>query len=260
MYNYSWFWLLPGVQEGEPLKAIHEALPAWMVVDAEVTAFHAVPAAWGVVLICAVFGLMARAGINSARAKGGIEQYVPDAGLGPRNLMELLLGAILNFASDTLNNRDLATRYFPVFASVFIYVLVSNLMGLIPGFLPPTGSVSTNFAIALVVFVVFNFAGLKEAGFGYVKHMAGPVWWLAFFIFPVELFSMLIRPMTLAVRLYINMFADHLLLGVSTEMIAYVLPAAFVGLGTFVSFVQAFVFMLLTVVYVTLSVGDGDHH
>ena len=71
---------------------------------------------------------------------------------------------------------------------------------------------------------------------------------------------MLLRPLTLAVRLYINMFADHLLLGVATEMVRFVLPAAFVGLGTFVSFVQAFVFMLLTVVYVVLSVGDGDHH
>jgi len=260
MYNYSWFWLIPGVEHGEFLEAIHEHLPAWAVVHAETASAHAVPAAWAVVLICCLFAFVARAGLNSARAKGGIEQYVPAAGFSPRNMMEILLGAIWNFAAETLNSRDVATRYFPVFAAVFIYVLISNLMGLVPGFLPPTGSVSTNFAVALVVFLVFNWAGFKEAGFGYVKHMAGPVWWLAFFIFPVELFSMLIRPLTLAVRLYINMFADHLLLGVSTEMIAYVLPAAFVGLGSFVSFVQAFVFMLLTVVYVTLSVGDGDHH
>ena len=260
MYHYSWFWLIPGVEEGGFLEDMHAAMPEGWSVAAEAHNFHAVPAAWTVVLVCSIFALMARAGINRARAKGGLEQYVPDAGIGPRNLMEILLGAIHDFGASTLHSKDLSTRYFPVFATVFIYILVSNLMGLVPGFLPPTGSISTNFAVAVVVFLVFNWAGFKEAGFGYVKHMAGPVWWLSFFIFPVELFSMLLRPLTLAVRLYINMFADHLLLGVSTEMIRFVLPAAFVGLGTFVSFVQAFVFMLLTVVYVALSVGDGDHH
>ena len=81
------------------------------------------------------------------------------------------------------------------------------------------------------------------------------------FIFAVEFFSVLLRPLTLSVRLYINMFADHLLLGVSTVLTNGILaPAMFVGLGTFVSFVQAFVFMLLTVVYIALAVGDGDHH
>jgi len=258
MYHYSWFWLLPGVEDGAPLEAIHEHLPSWMVNAQETHSFHAVPAAWATVLLCVLVGLVARAGLNKARARGGIEQYVPDATPSPTNLLEILIGSLLNFVETSLHNRDLAARYFPVIAAVFVYVLIGNLMGLVPGFLPPTGAVSTNFAVALVVFLVFNWAGLKEAGpKNYLKHMAGPVWWLWWFIFPVEFFSMLIRPVTLSWRLYINMFADHLLLGVASDLSqSIILPAAFVGLGTFVCFVQAFVFMLLTVVYVMLSVGD----
>jgi F-type H+-transporting ATPase subunit a len=255
MYNFSWFFLLPGVEHGEMLHAIG-------VGEAEAGGEYAVYTAGLVFVIIAVFAGLARMGLTNATSKGGTMQYVPDAGLGPRNVAELLIDGILNFAEGVLNSRDLAKRYFPLFGSVFIYVLVSNLLGLVPGFLASTGVISTNFAVALVVFVMFNYAGIKEIGIkAYLAHMAGPMLALMPFIFAVEFFSMLLRPLTLSVRLYINMFADHLLLGVSSFLTHGILaPAFFVGLGTFVSFVQAFVFMLLTVVYIALAVGDGDHH
>ena len=274
MYHYSRFWLIPGVEHGEHLAPLQEKLlesgvPEWiseaysipLVNGQEAGNEHAFFAAWMAFAICALFALIARAGLGKARAKGGMTQYVPDANLGPRNALEMLIEAILNFAESTLGNRDLAVRYFPLFGSVFMYVLVCNLIGLIPGFLPATSSVSTNFAVAMVVFVCFLFAGFKEAGMGFVKHLGGPILILWPAIFVLETFSLLIRPVTLSWRLYINVFADHLLLGVSSDMTHGILvPAAFVGLGTFVSFVQAFVFMMLAVVYVALSVGDGDHH
>jgi F-type H+-transporting ATPase subunit a len=255
MYNFSWFFLLPGVEHGEMLHALG-------VSDAEAAGEYAVYTAWVVFVIIAVFAFAARMGLKSATEKGGTLQYVPDAGLGPRNVAELLIDGILNFAEGVLNSRDLAKRYFPLFGSVFVYVLISNLLGLVPGFLASTGVISTNFAVALVVFVMFNYAGIKEIGIkAYLAHMAGPMLALMPFIFAVEFFSVLLRPLTLSVRLYINMFADHLLLGVSSFLTHGILaPAFFVGLGTFVSFVQAFVFMLLTVVYIALAVGDGDHH
>ncbi|MED5370162.1 MAG: F0F1 ATP synthase subunit A [Myxococcota bacterium] len=255
MYNYSWFYLLPGFEDGSVLEPLH-------VGHDEAVGAYAIPTAWLVFAIIAVFALMARAGLNKAIAKGGNQQYVPDTGLGPRNAGEMLVDGLLSFAENVLNSRDLATRYFPLFGSVFTYILVSNLLGLVPGFLASTGVISTNMAVALVVFVMFNYAGIKEIGLkAYLAHMAGPMLALAPFIFAVELFSVLLRPMTLSVRLYINMFADHLLLGVSSYLTHGILaPAFFVGLGAFVSFVQAFVFMLLTVVYIALAVGDGDHH
>lgn len=255
MYNFSWFFLLPGVEHGELLHTLG-------VGDAEAAGEYAVYTAWVVFVIISIFAFAARAGLNSATGKGGTLQYVPDAGMGPRNVAEMLVDGILNFAENVLNSRDLAKRYFPLFGSVFVYVLVSNLLGLVPGFLASTGVISTNMAVALVVFVMFNYAGIKEIGIkAYLAHMAGPMLALMPFIFAVEFFSMLLRPLTLSVRLYINMFADHLLLGVSSFLTHGILaPAFFVGLGTFVSFVQAFVFMLLTVVYIALAVGDGDHH
>ena len=129
-----------------------------------------------------------------------------------------------------------------------------------PGFLPPTASISNNFAMAIVVFLVFNYAGLKEDWKGYLGHIAGPVAALAPVLFVLESFSILLRPLTLSVRLYVNMFADHLLLGVATNIFDYVLPAALVGLGVFVSVVQAFIFMLLTVVYMSLALPHHDPH
>lgn len=255
MYNYSWFFGLAGVEHGEMLHAIG-------VSDAEAGGEYAVYTAWVVFLIITVFAFSAKMGLKNATTKGGTLQYVPDANLGPRNVAELLVDGILNFAEGVLNSRDLAKRYFPLFGSVFVYVLVSNLLGLVPGFLASTGVISTNMAVAFVVFVMFNYAGIKEIGIkAYLAHMAGPMVALMPFIFAVEFFSMMLRPLTLSVRLYINMFADHLLLGVSSFLTHGILaPAFFVGLGTFVSFVQAFVFMLLTVVYIALAVGDGDHH
>lgn len=264
MYHYSWFWMIPGVEEGAPLQNVHASLgaagaPAWMMSSGEIANFHAVPAAWAVVLGVTVLAFMARAGLASARAQGGTAQFVPAANLGPRNMMELIIEALLNFMEQVLHSRAAAVKYLPLVGTIFVYILFSNLLGLIPGFLPPTAAMSNNLAIGLAVFLVFNWAGIKEHGlFGYLKTLGGPVPFMAPFIFLVETFSLFIRPLTLSMRLMINMFADHLLLGVFTDLLPYVVPSFLVGLGTFVAFVQAFVFMLLTVVYISLATSH-DH-
>ena len=261
MYHYSWFWMIPGVEHGAPLDGVHTSLeaagaPAWTMSHGELANFHAVPAAWAVVIGVTVLAFLARQGIASARAQGGTAQYVPAANLGPRNLMELIVEALLNFMEQVLHSRAAAVKYLPLVGTIFIYILFSNLMGLIPGFLPPTAAMSNNMAIAVAV---FNWAGLKEHGlWGYIKTLGGPVPFMAPFIFLVETFSLFIRPLTLSLRLAINMFADHLLLGVFTDLIAFIVPSLLVGLGTFVAFVQAFVFMLLTVVYISLATSH-DH-
>ena len=264
MYHYSWFWLIPGVEHGAPLESLHHTMaeagaPAWMMSHGELANFHAVPASWAVVLFVTALAFLARKGIANARAQGGTAQYVPAANLGPRNFMELIVEALLNFMESVLHSREAAVKYLPLVGTIFIYILFSNLMGLVPGFLPPTAAMSNNMAIAVAVFLVFNWAGIKEHGlFGYLKTLGGPVPFMAPFIFVVETFSLFIRPLTLSLRLAINMFADHLLLGVFTDLIAFVIPSLLVGLGTFVAFVQAFVFMLLTVVYIALATSH-DH-
>lgn len=254
MYHYSWFFLIPGIADGSAFKSL-------IATEGELHNAHVIPAAWFVTLIILVISLFANAALKSARARGGCEQYVPETRLSARNVMELIVESVLSMTDNILKSRDMTLRYFPLFGTLFIYILFSNVLGLIPGFLPPTSSVSNNFAMALAVWVTFNYAGIQANGIvGYFKHFLGPVKALALVMLAVEGFSVLIvRPITLSVRLYLNMFADHLLLGVMSDLVPILLPSALVGLGIFVAFMQAFIFTLLTVVYVSLATAHEDH-
>jgi F-type H+-transporting ATPase subunit a len=160
-----------------------------------------------------------------------------------------------------------APRFFPLVGALFLYILSMNLFGLLPGMLPPTEVFSNNLAMALVVFLVFNWAGFTRNGFAYVKHLWGPIWWLGFLLFPIELLGLFIRPFSLTVRLTANMFADHLVAGTFRDIAldfvgpiaAAVVPVPLYFLGFFVCCVQAFVFSILTTVYVGLSTVDMKH-
>jgi F-type H+-transporting ATPase subunit a len=136
--------------------------------------------------------------------------------------------------------------------------LASNLIGLIPGFTPPTDNFNVTLALGVVSFVAYNFYGLQAHGLAYLKQFMGPLLVLAPLMIVVELFSHLFRPASLAIRLYGNMFADHLLLGIFTDLTKLLIPVIFYLLGTFVSLVQALVFTLLTMVYVGLAISH-DH-
>ena len=146
-------------------------------------------------------------------------------------------------------------------------IFFSNVMGLIPGFLPPTDSLNTTAAMAIVIFVATHVYGIKKQGFvNYFKHFMGPVLVLAPLIFVIELISHLVRPVTLAVRLTANMFADHAVL---TVFIGLLLPTAvwFLPLalpvyilGCVVVTVQTLVFCLLSTVYISMAIEDTAHH
>jgi len=248
--EWSWFHLIPGFDDGSAMS--------FLTTEGQ-DAAHTVPAAFLSCAILAVLALVARGGLMAARAKGGTLQYVPAADLKPRNVFELIIGNLLELFADVLGSKAAAERYFPLFAGLFFYVLVNNLLGLLPGFLPPTASVSTNWALALVVFVVFNFEGLRVNGMGYIKHLMGPVLWLAPLMFVLELVGVVMRPFTLSVRLMGNMNGDHMVLAIFSDLIPIVVPAIFLALGTFVCLVQAFVFTLLSVVYVAVSIAHDDH-
>jgi F-type H+-transporting ATPase subunit a len=181
---------------------------------------------------------------------------VPDEGFSARNLAEVLVEFITNLSESVIGHEG--PRYVPLFASFFVFILGSNLIGLIPGFTPPTDNFNVTFALGVVSFVAYNSYGIREHGFAYLKQFVGPLLALAPLMIIVELFSHFFRPASLAMRLYGNMFADHLLLGIFTDLTKLLIPVIFYLLGTFVSFLQALVFTLLSMVYVALAISH-DH-
>jgi F-type H+-transporting ATPase subunit a len=139
---------------------------------------------------------------------------------------------------------------------VFLFVVFNNLLGLIPGIVTPTSAPVVPLGIALCTFVYYNFYGFREQGVvGYVKHFAGPVWWISPLLFPIEIISHCARVMSLTIRLYANMFASDLLTLVFFSMIPLAIPAVFLGLHAAVSLIQAYVFMLLSMIYLTGAVS-----
>lgn len=198
-----------------------------------------------------LFALRAR-----AQLAGAADPTVPDAGLSARNLAEVVTEMIHNLAESIIGHG--AEKYVPFFGSLFIFILASNLVGLLPGFTPPTDNFNITLALGVISFAVYNYYGVREHGAKYLKQFMGPLLLLAPLMIIVELFSHLFRPASLAIRLYGNMFADHLLLGIFTDLTKVAVPVIFYLLGTFVSLVQALVFTLLSMVYVGLAVSH-DH-
>jgi len=139
---------------------------------------------------------------------------------------------------------------------VFLFIIINNLSGLIPGVVTPTSAPVVPLGIALCTFIYYHFYGFKEQGFvGYMKHFAGPIWWIAWLLFPIEIISHCARVMSLTIRLYANMFASDLVTLVFFSLIPVAVPAIFLGLHAGVSVIQAYVFMLLSMIYLSQAVA-----
>jgi F-type H+-transporting ATPase subunit a len=165
--------------------------------------------------------------------------------------------AIRNLLVENVGTHGL--KYFPVIATFGMLILISNLMGLVPGLMPPTAATSVTFALGITSFVYYNAIGIKENGlFGHLRHFAGPIPWLAFLMFPIELISNLVRPMSLGVRLFGNLFGDEQILGTISGLVPWWLPVPVVimPLSVFVAFMQTFIFVLLSILYI----GEVAHH
>jgi F-type H+-transporting ATPase subunit a len=147
-------------------------------------------------------------------------------------------------------------RFQAYVTCIFLFVLINNLIGLIPGFTAPTSSIMVTLGLATLTFLYYNFHGIRVHGIvGYLKEIAGPIWWMAWLIFPIETVSHLARVMSLSVRLYANMFAGDLVTLVFFSLVPMGAPIVFLGLHIFISFIQAFVFMLLTMIYLSLAIA-----
>lgn len=148
-----------------------------------------------------------------------------------------------------------AHRFISYFGTIFIFILTANLIGIIPTLESPTMNAPVTCGCALATFFYYHLMGLQANGFGYIKHFLGPLWWLAPLMFPIEVVSHLARPLSLTVRLYANMFAGEQVTLVFLKMTLFIVPVVFMGLHIFVGLVQAYIFMLLTMVYVGSAVA-----
>lgn len=227
--SFNWTQLIPGVG--------HE--------NAHVATLVAVT---GVVVVS---GFVARASLGQ-----GETAVVPVGKVSIRGIFEMLTDFIGNLADQVIGHHG--RTFAPYFASIFTFILLNNLVGIIPGMTPATENFNTTFAFGVFSFFAYNFIGLKEGGLHYLKHFLGPVMWLAPLMLIIELISHAIRPLTLGLRLANVMTGDHAVLSVFLDLAPFGVPIPFYIMGILVSLIQAFVFTLLSMVYVALAFSE-DH-
>jgi F-type H+-transporting ATPase subunit a len=193
--------------------------------------------------------------------KGKLSESEPGGG---QQTLELSVLSVRNMIEDIIGPHGL--KYFPVVMTFAVLILVSNLMGLFPLFMSPTAATSVTFALGLSSFLYYNYIGIAENGlFGHLKHFAGPIWWIAPLIFPIELISNFIRPFSLGIRLFGNLFADEKVLETVSNLVPgitwWLVPIPLMVLSVFVAVVQTFVFILLSQLYISeVSHAPHDPH
>ena len=204
--------------------------------------YHEVTYMWLVMAMLIITALVFAKGV----------QLIPKKG---QNFLEVIVGGLEDFIIDITGPEGKA--FFPFLATLFLFILVSNLIGLAPGFFSPTADLNTTLALALCTFVYTHIIGIKYHGAKYIKHFLGPVWWLAPLRFPIELIGHLARVMSLSVRLFGNIFGKETVLTIIFLLAGlYFAPLPILFLGILVSFIQALVFMLLSTIY---FVGAMEH-
>jgi F-type H+-transporting ATPase subunit a len=163
-------------------------------------------------------------------------------------------GFIKNQSQEIIGHHS--EGFTPFLVVLGLFILLSNLIGLIPGFESPTAVPSVTLGCAVLAWFYYQAHGFRHHGVAYLKHFAGPVWWLAPLMIPIEIISHLARMMSLTIRLYANMFAGDLVTLVFFSLVPLAIPVAFLGLHVFVSFLQAYIFVLLTTVYLAGAVAE----
>jgi len=222
---------------------------------------------WGGVLLHPLQELMAKYGVDphagvdalvvsvllialayfGGRRFRGKDDVEPSGKVSLSYMMEFILGGMLTFFDGIIEHG--ARKLFFLLGTLSFFILGNNWIGLVPGFGSPTDQYNVTVVLALMTFFTAHFIGIKSHGPAYIKKFMGPVWWMAPLMFPIEIISHLVRPLSLSMRLFGNMTGDHKVVGVFTALFFLGLPIPFLGLGIFVSVLQAFVFVLLSCVY-----------
>jgi len=189
------------------------------------------------------------------------DPLLPDEKFSPLSLFDMLFSALIKLMSGVMGEEK--ARYFmPLIGTLAVFILFSNLLGMIPGFLPPTDNLNTTFALGATVFVATHYYGVKTHGIGYFKHFLGPIikWYalpLMLIMFLIEMISHLVRPCSLAIRLMGNIFGDHTVLGIFLGFAIPFIPLPIMALGLLVAVVQTLVFCLLSTTYIAMAVEEG---
>lgn len=180
---------------------------------------------------------------------------------GVQNVMESVVETFLKLTEENMGHHWGRTL-FPLIGTLFMFILICNFMGLIPGFTSPTSNINTNAAMAIPVFLATHYYGIKVHGIKYINHFLGPIRSifalpLMLLMFIIEFIGHLVRPITLSVRLFGNMLAKHILLGVLAMLTPWIIPTLILALGTLIGLIQALVFVLLTTLYLAGAVEEG---
>lgn len=229
MVHFNWTQLIPGVGHDQ---------------------VHIATAIAGTGLLIALT-LMGRMALGT-----GEKAILPASRFSLKGFFEVFIEFIIGLSDMVVGEKG--RKFAPLFASIFFYVWINNLIGLIPGMTPATDNINTTVAIGIFAFLAYNFYGFKEHGIGYLKHFLGPVLLMAPLMLVIELVSHLVRPFSLGLRLQGNMMGDHTVLSIFLDLVPYGVPVIFYGLGVFVCSMQAFVFTMLSMIYISMAVSH-DH-
>ena len=212
---------------------------AWDIPD------HVIMAALVLVISAIIFPIAAR---RISRDNPGTFQHI----------LEVTVSALKGLLHEIIGHEG--DRYLYIIGSFAVFIFISNMFGLFFFLQPPTSNPNTTFALAITSFLYFNFQGIRRQGIlHYLKHFAGPIWWLAPLMFPIEIIGNFARVLSLGMRLFGNIFGEHTATGIFMGMLPFVVPWPMMGLGIFGAFLQTFVFIMLTMVYISGAIAAEEH-
>jgi F-type H+-transporting ATPase subunit a len=198
---------------------------------------------WLIMMLLLVFSLLAVKSVKMVPAGG-------------QNFFEMVISAIENFQVDVMGEHGRSV--FPLIATLFLFIFLSNVLGLIPGFYSPTASINTTLSCALIVFCTTHIIGIKVHGFKYIKQFLGPIWWMAPLMLPIEIIGHLSRILSLTLRLFGNIMGEDLVLAILLLLAGkFLAPLPMMFLAIFTSFVQAFIFALLSMMYISAAMEEA---
>ena len=197
---------------------------------------------WLAMAVLIVFGIIAARNLSMIPTK-------------VQNVFEFIINGLEEFMVEITGEEG--RWFFPILCTVFLYIFACNLLGLVPGFLPPTANYNTTLSCAIVIFCFTHYIGIKYHGIKYIKHFTGPVWWLIPIMLPIEIISHFARVLSLSMRLFGNLFGHEMVLAILFGLAgAFFVPLPIMAMGIFVAFIQAFVFFMLSIMYFT---GAMEH-
>jgi F-type H+-transporting ATPase subunit a len=251
----TWFDFVPGFASFK--ASMHELLGRTWTWQMFQTTHFQLDHVMGALLVF-LFLLYGAFRYRAAVGRSGDAGLIPPPKFGLRNLFETLADTVFGLMASVMGEKQ-ARRYLPLIGTLFFFILFSNLLALIPGFLPPTDTLKTNLALSVLIFLLTHVFGVREHGLKYFKHFLGPYLPLAWLMLPIEIISHIARPISLAMRLLGNIAADHAVVLAFFAIFSWLLPLPFMLMGVFVSVVQAVVFSLLATVYIGQAVAHEEH-